>query len=97
MRCVSFLILVNLRRVDVNMNDLAVLGKFFKLARNAIVKPDTEREKQIRLIDSIVCIDSSMHAQHVQRLRMSARKNAKSHHRHGHRDASPQGKLCQFF
>ena len=86
-RKMSGLVLVQFRRVDVDVDDLAVLGEFADLARDAVVKADAERQEQVGLINGVVRIDGAVHAEHVQAKKMLTGESAEPVQRQGHGDA----------
>ena len=53
-RDVGRLVLVELRRIDVDVDDLAVLAELLDLAGHAVVEPHAERDQQIGLFDRVV-------------------------------------------
>ena len=57
--------LVDLRRVDVDVDDLAVLGELADLARHAVVEADAEGQQQVGFVDGIVGVNGAVHAEHV--------------------------------
>ena len=65
---VGFFVLVDFRRIDVDVYDLAVLGEFRHLARHAIVESHAEGQQQVGLVHGVVGIHAAVHAQHVERL-----------------------------
>ena len=75
-RDIDFDILLNARRIDVNVNDLGMPGKFIDLTGRSIVKPGSNRDQQITFSHSIVGIPGPMHSQHTQELRMVTGKPA---------------------
>ena len=93
---VSFLVLVHLRWIDVDMDDLAVLGELIELAGHTIIEPHTQGDQQISLVDGEVRICRAVHAEHVQRLRIVAGEGSDTHHGCGDgnpRQASELGEL----
>ncbi|GER36301.1 centrosomal protein of 41 kDa, partial [Striga asiatica] len=63
---VWLLVLSNLGRIDIDMDNLCSAGKCFQLSRYTIIKPDSKSQQQITLVHSIVSIHSPMHTQHMQ-------------------------------
>ena len=51
------LVLVDLRGVDVDVDDPPVLGELGELAGDAIIEPDSEGQQQVRLVDGVVRVD----------------------------------------
>ncbi len=89
------LVLVEFRRVDVDVNDLPVLGELAHLARDAIVETDTEGEQQVGVIDGIVRVDGAVHAEHLQAQIVLGRKAAQPVQGQGDRNASTFGEFLQ--
>ena len=94
---VGNLVLIQFRRINIDVNDLAMLGKLAQFSRHAIVKPHAKREQQVGLINRIIRIDGAVHPEHVQRLVIIARKTADPHDRGGHRDIRLPSKFGEFF
>ena len=91
------LVLVQFRRIDIDVHDLAVLAEFVHLARHAIVEPHAEGDQQIGLIDGVIRIHRAVHAEHVERERVVAGKRAEAHHGHRDGDAGLLGERAQLF
>ncbi len=85
------LVLVDLRRIDVDVDDLAVLGELADLAGDAIVEADAERQQQVGLVDGVVGVDGAVHAEHLQAEEMIAGKAAQAEQGQGDGDAEPFG------
>ena len=66
-RDVGRLVLVQLRGVDVDVDDLAVLGELFELAGHAVVEPHAQGDQQVGFVDGVVGVDAAVHAEHVER------------------------------
>ena len=90
-------ILLNARRINVNVNDLGMLGKLIDLSGSPIVKAGAHSDQQITLGYRIIGIPRPVHSQHAQELRVFAGKPAQSQKRVGHRDAGILRQLFQFF
>ncbi len=95
-RNVSRLVLVQLGRIDVDVDDLGVLGELRQLAGDAIVEPDAERQQEIAVPHGAIAIHAAVHAQHVERQRIVARQRAQPHDRHHDRNAGDAHELPQF-
>ena len=65
-RHVSELVLVNLGGVDVDVDDLAVLGELGELAGDAVVEADAEGEEEVGIVDGVVGVHGAVHAHHVE-------------------------------
>ena len=78
------LVLVDLRVVDVDVNNRSVLGKFANFSGDAVVKSDPDRQQEVGFVDRIICINRSMHSQPFQRefVRLGEASNAHQGCRH---------------
>ncbi len=76
-REVGDLVLVDLRRIDVDVHDLAVLGELADLAGDAVVEAHAEGQQQVGFVDGVVGVDGAVHAEHLQAQEMLAGKAAK--------------------
>ena len=85
-RDVGGLVLVDLRGVDVDVDDLAVLGELRELARHAVVEPHAEGQQQVGLADRDVRVDGAVHAEHAERQVMVAGDRAQALQGHGDGD-----------
>ena len=92
---VGRLVLVDLRRVDVDVHDLAVLGELADLAGDAVVEADAQGQQQVGLVDGVVGVDGAVHAEHLQAEEMLAGKAAQAVQRQGHGDAGLLGERLQ--
>ena len=90
---VGDLVLVDLRRVDVDVDDLAVLGELADLAGDAVVEAHAEGQQQVGLVDGVVGVDGAVHAEHVQAEEVLAREAAQAVQRQGDGDAGLLGEL----
>ena len=87
--------LVDLRRVDVDVDDLGVLGELRHLAGHAVVEPHAQASSRSAFVHGVVGVDAAVHAQHVQRERIVAGKSAQAHQGHGDGDARLAHQLAQ--
>jgi hypothetical protein len=62
---VGWLVFIEFRGVDIDMDDFAVLAEFLDLAGDPVVEPHAQRDQQVGLVHGIVCIHRAMHAEHV--------------------------------
>ena len=69
------LVLVDLGRVDVDVDNRAVLGEFLDLASHAVVKAHAEREQHVGFVHRVVRVDRAVHAQPLERERMRSPGN----------------------
>ena len=81
------LVLVDLRRIDVDVDDLAVLGELADLAGDAVVEADAEGQQQVGLVDGVVGVDGAVHAEHLQAEEMLAGEAAQAVDGQRHGDA----------
>lgn len=95
-RDMSVLILVNFALVDVDVHNLAMLGEFRKFPRDAIVEPHPEGQQQVGIVDGVVGIDGTVHAQHMQAEVMVGGEITQPMKRQSDRNAGQFGKLPQF-
>ena len=86
-RVLGRLDLVDLRGIDVDVHNLAVLGELADLARNAVVEADTQGEQEIGLVDRVVGEHRAVHAEHLQAEEVIAGKAAQAMDGEGHGDA----------
>ena len=82
---VGRLVLVDLGRIDVDVDDLAVTGKLADLARHAIVEAHAQGKEEVGVVNGVVGVDGTVHSQHLQAQEMLAGKPAQPHEgqRHG--------------
>ena len=81
------LVLVDLRRVDVDVDDLAVLGELADLAGHAVVEAHAEGQQQVGLVDRVVGVDGAVHAEHLQAEVVVGREAAEAVQRQADGDA----------
>jgi hypothetical protein len=96
-RNVGRLVLIELRRIDIDVDDLGVLGERFELAGHAIVEPHAQGNQQIAVTHRPIGIDAAVHPQHVETERVVIWKGAQAHHRHRDGNAGLLHQLAQFF
>ena len=94
-RQVGPLDLVDLRGIDVDVDDLRPAGELRDLAGHAIVEADAEGQQQIGVVHRVVGVDAAVHAEHVERQRVVARKTAQAVQRGGHGDSQLAGQRGQ--
>ena len=92
---VGDLVLVDLRRIDVDVDDLAVLGELADLAGDAVVEADAEGQQQVGFVDGVVGVDGAVHAEHLQAEVVLAGEAAQAVQRQGDRNAGPLGERLQ--
>ncbi len=66
-RNVGRFVLVDLRRIDVDVDDEAVLGEFRHFAGHTVVEPHAKGQQQIGLVHGVIRIHAAVHAEHVER------------------------------
>ncbi len=89
------LVLVDLRLVEVDVDDRPVLGELGDFARHAIVEPHADGEQQVGLVHRIVRVHGAVHAEPFQRKRMRLGEAADAHERGRHGDLRPLHELQQ--
>src|SRR5262249_5618111 len=87
--------LVDLRRVDVNVDDLAVFGEFADLAGDAVVEAHAQGQQQVGLVDGVVGVYGAVHAEHLQAQEVLTGEAAEAVNGQGHRDAGALGERTQ--
>mmetsp|Transcript_6804 Transcript_6804/g.11684 ORF Transcript_6804/g.11684 Transcript_6804/m.11684 type:complete len:270 (+) Transcript_6804:1302-2111(+) len=92
-RHVGDLVLVNFCRVDVDVNDLGVLGELFKLAGDTVVEADAKCKEEVRVMHRVVRVHRPVHSEHLERLLVGHWEGAESHESLGHRDSSASDQL----
>ena len=89
-------VLVDLRRIDVDVNLLRVDRVGLDVAGDAIVEPHAERDQQIGLLDRMVDPRLAVHAHHADVERVAGREAAQSEQRHRDRRVDALGELPHF-
>ena len=84
----GLLVLVQFGWVDIDMNDLAMLGKLAELSGHPVIEANTKGEKQIGFIDGVVGIDGAVHAKHVEAEVMIVWETTQAQQGHRDRDSS---------
>ena len=95
-RQMSFLVLVDFRRVDIDVNDFGLGSKRFEFARHAVVEANAQSDQQVAFLNGPVRVRCTVHSQHVHRQRTIAGIGTQSHHGHGDRNAGLFYKCSQF-
>ena len=75
-------------RVDVDMNNLGIWGKFMKLTGDTIVKTCTDGKKKITVGNSHICSISTMHAEISDKERMFRGDSTAAHNGCNNRNLS---------
>ena len=60
-------ILTDGRRINIDMNFFCILREHFYFSGHSIIKPRTNSNKHIALIDGHIGVPRTMHAEHAQR------------------------------
>src|SRR5579862_4297617 len=89
-------VLVDLRVVDVDVDDGPVLGEFLDLAGDAVVEADADGQEQVGFVDGVVGVDGAVHAEPFQRKGMVFREAADAHQRGGDGYLGALGEFQQF-
>jgi hypothetical protein len=88
--------LVELRRVDVDVDELGVAAKHVRLADDAVVKAGADIEDEVGLADGLVRIGGAVHAEHAERKRVRFGEDAFAQQGGGDRAAEGLGQHEQF-
>ena len=86
-------VFVDLRIVDVDVNNGAMLAELLHLAGHPVIKPDTNGQQKVGLVHRIIGIDGPVHPQPLQRERVGFGETADSHQGGGDRDLSALGEF----
>jgi hypothetical protein len=92
-RKVDDLIFVELGCIHIDVNDGGLFCEFGDFAGDAVVKADSEGKEEITIIDCVVGVDGSVHAEPFERLRIGFRKTANTHQSGGDRDSGAPGEF----
>jgi len=65
-RNMGSLYFIDLRSIDINVNDGSPRTEFFHLTDGPVVKTRSQGNKKINLVKDVVCIWSSMHTEHTE-------------------------------
>ena len=75
----------NARRIDIDMNDLAlVLCEMLWVADHAVIKSRTHRQQHIAVLHRVVGFHRAVHTQHAEEFFVRCRVGAQTHERVGH-------------
>ena len=96
-RQVRDLVLVDLRRIDVDVHDLPVLAELLEVAGHPVVEPHAHGQEQVRVVDGVVGIDRPVHADHVQGKGVGLGEGAKPHQGMGNGDVGLPGEVAEIF
>src|SRR5262249_8946360 len=83
--------------VDIDMNDLSMLGEFSDFPRYTVVKSHAESQEQIRFVDCVIGVHRAVHSEHLQAQVMVARETSETHQGKCHGDAGLLGKGAQIW
>ncbi|OIQ67884.1 hypothetical protein GALL_505350 [mine drainage metagenome] len=84
------------RRIDVNVNDLAlILGKMLGVTNHPVIKPGSDSQQHIAVLHGIIGFQRSGHAQHSQKLAITPRKSTQPHQSVGTRASKHVDQLAQ--
>ena len=59
---IGLLDFIKFRRINVQMNNFAMLGEFTYFARNTVIKANAKGEKKIGFVNGIIAVNGAMHA-----------------------------------
>ena len=95
-RDVHFHVLVDLRRIDIDVNLLRVRRVGFQVTGHAVVEPHAEGQQQVGVLNRLVHPRLAVHAHHseIQHVRSRKMPEAEQSHRHG--DAGFLGERLDF-
>ena len=86
-------VLVDRRRIDVDMDFLRAGREGVEPAGDAVVEARADRDHQIAIVHRPIRLPGAVHAEHAEPLRIGGRKGAEPHQRRGDGKA---GELDQF-
>ncbi len=89
-------VLVDLGRIDVDVDLLRVDRVGLDVAGDAIVEPHAEREEQVGFLNRVVDPRLAVHAHHADVERMAGREAAEAEQRHRDRRVDALGELPHF-
>ncbi len=89
-------VLVDLGRVDVDVDLLGVERVGLEVAGDAVVEAHAEGEQQVGLLDRVVDPRLAVHAHHADVERVAGREAAEAEQRHRHRRVDQLGELPHF-
>ena len=77
-RNIHFDVLVDLRRIDLNVDLFGIGSIGFQISRDPVIESHAEGEQQIRFLDGVVHPGFAVHAHHAQieRMRRGKRTDA---------------------
>ena len=79
---VGVLDLVDLRRVDVEVEDAARIGcEVGRISRDAIVEARGDGDEQVTVLDRVICECRPVHSQHVEAQRIRRIEASQAHER----------------
>ena len=90
------LVLADLGRIDIDVDDLCMGGKGLDLAGNPVIEASPDRDHEIAFRNSEICIFRTMHPQHAEIERVVAGNAPDAHQGGGNRNRCKRGKFHQF-
>jgi len=88
-------VLRDARRIDIDVNHPGLGSEAPDVAGDAVVEPHADGDQKVALLNRVVGVRGSVHAEHVQRLGQGLLVAAQSHQRHGDGQVGPAGQLSQ--
>src|SRR5438034_8618641 len=88
-------VFADLRRVDVDVDDLGLWGETGKFAARAIVHAHADRYDQVRVVDGVVAVHPAVHAQKPEGQRVILGEAGDAQQRRHDRDLRLLGKAAQ--
>jgi hypothetical protein len=95
-RDVDLLVLPDLRRVDVDVDDRGVRREGLDPAGDPVIEPDADGKQEVALRDRVVRGLGAVHTEHAEAERVVAGDGAKAHQGRRHRDGGGLCKLQEF-
>ena len=90
-------VLVHLRGIAVDVDDLRLLRVLGDLAGHAVREAHAHRDDEVGLVDRVVRARRAVHARHAERKRVALVERAEAHQRRHHGDLRLVRQLREFF
>ena len=92
---IDFHVLVDLRRIDLDVDFLGVGGIGLQIARHAVIKAHPQRDQQVGFLNGIIRGRFAVHPHHPNRQRVIFRHRTFAEQRQRHRDLRPFRQFAQ--
>ena len=89
-------IFIDLRRIDINLQDLCVFGKCLRISGHTVTESRAQDNEKVALAHSVVGSLCTVHSKHSGIMRICSRKRALSHQCICHRGVQLLNKFFQF-